>query len=54
LSRRGQAERYILDALNGQQTPEQLAECLRQRFSDCFPTKVAASDFVSQVIERCA
>ena len=54
LSRRGQAERYILDALNGQQTPEQLAECLQQRFADCFPTKVSASDFVGQVIERCA
>ncbi len=52
LSRKGEAEKYLLSAFDGQRSSAQLAAELMERFADCFPTKAAASQFVSRVIGR--
>lgn len=54
LSRKGQAESYLLGALNGDRTADELAEELQRRFAECFATRAAAAQFVQKVIERCA
>lgn len=54
LSRKGEAESYLLSALNGDRTADELAEELQKRFTDSFPTMLAASQFVRKVMERCA
>ncbi len=53
LSRKGEAEKYLLSAFDGQRSSAQLVAELLERFADCFPTKAAASQFVTRVIGRC-
>ncbi len=53
LSRRGEAEKFLLSAFDGQQSAAELTGELLERFSDCFPSKAAAAQFVARVIERC-
>ncbi len=53
LSRMGEAEKFLLSAFDGKQSAAELTEELRERFSDCFPSKAAAAQFVARVIERC-
>jgi SAM-dependent methyltransferase len=53
LSRKGEAEKYLLSACDGQRSSAQLAAELMERFADCFPSKAAAVQFVSRVIGRC-
>lgn len=54
LSRKGEAEAYVLSAFDGKRTAKELVEEISSRFADCFPTKTAAAEFVSKVIERCS
>ncbi len=42
LSRKGEAEKYLLSAFDGQRSSAQLAAELLERFADCFPSKAAA------------
>ena len=53
LSRKGEAEKYLLSVFNGQRSAGELAAELQKRFADCFPTREAASQFVIRVIGRC-
>jgi protein arginine N-methyltransferase 1 len=53
LSRKGEAEKYLLGAFDGQRSAAELAAELLERFSDCFPSKAVAAQFVSRVIGRC-
>jgi SAM-dependent methyltransferase len=53
LSRKGEAEFYVLSAFDGRRTVKELTEELLVHFGDCFPTKTAAAEFVGKVVERC-
>ena len=53
LSRKGQAELQVLNAVDGVKTVEDLAKPIHQQFADCFPSKAAATEFVSKVVARC-
>ena len=49
----GEAEKFLLSAFDGKQSAAELTGELLERFSDCFPSKAAAAQFVARVIERC-
>lgn len=53
LSRKGEAEKYLLGAFDGKRSAAELASELLERFGDCFPSKAAAAQFVTRVIGRC-
>lgn len=53
LSRKGEAEKYLLSVFDGRRSAGELAGELQQRFPDCFPTKESAFQFVIRVIGRC-
>lgn len=53
LSRKGEAEVYVLGAFDGQRTIRELAAELLERFGDCFPSGAAASKFVTRIVGRC-
>jgi SAM-dependent methyltransferase len=53
LSRKGEAEKFLLGALDGKRSAAELTAELLERFADCFPSKAAASQFVTRVIGRC-
>lgn len=53
LSRRGEAEKFLLGAFDGKRSAAELTAELLERFADCFPTKAAAAQFVTRVIGRC-
>ena len=53
LSRKGEAEKFLLSAFDGKLSAAELAAELLERFGDCFPSKAAAAQFVSRVIGRC-
>jgi type I protein arginine methyltransferase len=52
LSRRGEAEKYLLNAFDGKLSAAELASELLERFGDCFPSEKAAAKFVSSVVWR--
>ncbi len=52
LSRKGEAEKYLLGAFDGRRSAAELAAELLERFADCFPSKASAAQFVSRVIGR--
>ncbi|HEY2352575.1 MAG TPA: 50S ribosomal protein L11 methyltransferase [Candidatus Acidoferrum sp.] len=54
LSRKGEAEAYVLSVCDGKRTSKEIAEEVLARFADCFPTKTAATEFVSKIVERCS
>jgi SAM-dependent methyltransferase len=54
LSRKGEAELYLLGVLDGRRTTSDLAAELLEHFGDCFPSNASASKFVIEVIARCA
>lgn len=54
LSRKGEAEAYVLSAFDGKRTAKEIAEHVAARFEDCFPTKTAAAEFVSRIVARCS
>jgi hypothetical protein len=54
LSRKGEAELYLLGIFDGKHTNAELAAELVKNFGDCFPSKAAAAQFVLRVIGRCA
>jgi type I protein arginine methyltransferase len=49
LSRRGQAELFILSRMNGKHAISELENELLHHFRDCFPTTAAASAFIGDV-----
>jgi hypothetical protein len=53
LSRKGEAEKFLLGAFDGKRSAAELTAELLERFGDCFPSKAAASQFVTRVIARC-
>ncbi|MGH9503142.1 MAG: 50S ribosomal protein L11 methyltransferase [Terriglobales bacterium] len=53
LSRKGEAEKYLLAACDGRRSAAELADILLERFGDCFPSKASAAQFVTRVIGRC-
>ena len=53
LSRKGEAEKYLLSAFDGRRSAAELVTELLERFGDCFPSKASASQFVTKVIGRC-
>ncbi len=53
LSRKGEAEKFLLGAFDGKRSAAELTAELLERFADCFPSKAAASQFVTRVIGRC-
>ncbi len=52
LSRRGEAERFLLAAFDGQRTADQLVAELHERFADCFASRAAAEKFLKDVVWR--
>ena len=54
LSRKGEAELYLLGLLNGERTVAELEQELVARYSDCFPSATAASAFIKDVVRRTA
>jgi len=52
LSRKGEAEMFLLGLLDGQRTVAELEEELVSRYSDCFPSPTATSAFVKELIRR--
>ena len=48
LSRKGEAEKYLLSAFDGQRSAAQLTAELLERFADCFPSKAAASSLSAE------
>ena len=54
LSRQGEAESFLLGALNGKRTLAELTGDLLAKFPDCFPTQIAASRFARNVVDRCS
>ncbi|MGH9544212.1 MAG: 50S ribosomal protein L11 methyltransferase [Terriglobales bacterium] len=52
LSRKGEAEKYLLSAFDGQRTAADLTAELLKNFGDCFPSKASASQFVTRLIGR--
>lgn len=52
LSRKGEAEKYLLCAFDGQRTATDLTAELLRNFGDCFPSETSASHFVARVIGR--
>jgi predicted RNA methylase len=54
LSRKGEAEAYVLSAFDGKRTAKEIAEELAARFADCFPKKTAAAEFVGKIVARCS
>lgn len=53
LSRKGEAEKFLLVAFDGKRSAAELTAELLERFADCFPSKAAAAQFVTRVIGRC-
>lgn len=53
LSRKGEAELFLLGAFDGRRTTAELAAELLKSFGDCFPSKAAASKFVTRIVARC-
>jgi SAM-dependent methyltransferase len=53
LSRKGEADLYLLGIFDGKHTSAELAAELLKYFGDCFPSQAAASQFVIRVIGRC-
>jgi len=53
LSRKGEAELYLLGIFDGKHTSAELADEMLKNFGDCFPSQAAASQFVIRVIGRC-
>jgi type I protein arginine methyltransferase len=53
LSRKGEAEKYLLGAFDGKRSASDLADDLLERFGDCFPSKASAARFVASIIWRC-
>jgi hypothetical protein len=54
LSRKGEAEAYVLSTFDGKRTAKEIAEEVATRFGDCFPTKTAAAEFVGKIVARCS
>jgi SAM-dependent methyltransferase len=54
LSRKGEAEAYVMGAFDGKRTAKEIAEEVAARFADCFPTKTAAAEFVGRIVARCS
>jgi type I protein arginine methyltransferase len=52
LSRKGEAESYVLGAFDGRRTMKEIAEELRVHFGDCFPTTSSAAEFIRKIVER--
>jgi type I protein arginine methyltransferase len=53
LSRKGEAELFLLGAFDGRRTTAELAAELLNNFGDCFPSKAAASKYVTRIVARC-
>jgi hypothetical protein len=53
-SRKGEAEAYLLGAMDGRRTVAELTNELLEHFEDCFPSKTAAAEFVTTVAADCS
>ena len=53
LSRKGEAELYVLGAFDGRRSAAELAAELVEHFADCFPSNASAAKFVTGIIWRC-
>jgi hypothetical protein len=53
LSRRGEAQRFLLNRLNGELTIPELEKELLERYGDCFPSSSAASAFIGKATGAC-
>ena len=53
LSRKGEAEMYLLRAFDGKRSAGELADDLLERFADLFPSRASAAKFISSVVWRC-
>jgi len=52
LSRKGEAEQFVLSLLNGERTITELEKELIGSYSDCFPSPTAASAFLKEIVKR--
>jgi hypothetical protein len=52
LSRKGEAELYVLSAVDGLRTVDELADLMLGEFGDCFPSKSTATEFVGKIVAR--
>ena len=54
LSRKGEAEQFILSLLNGERTIEELEKELAAKYRDCFPSPAAVSANIKEIVRRSA
>jgi len=52
LSRKGEAEIFLLGLMDGQRTVADLENELVARYGDCFPSSAAASAFLKEIVSR--
>jgi hypothetical protein len=53
LSRKGEAESYVLSAFDGRRTARELTEEPLARFGDCFPDDSGRPEFIQRIVDRC-